>query len=84
MFSLRQKREISEAVQKILRNTNHPELPKGEINLNYMSMVLNHGHGQILKIMDRLITLVLTGGMNSKIQNLKRKECYGDQYYLQL
>jgi len=31
MFSLRQKREISEAVQKILRNTNHPELPEGEI-----------------------------------------------------
>lgn len=27
MFSVRQKREISEAVQKILRNTNHPELP---------------------------------------------------------
>ena len=32
MFSVRQKREISEAVQKILRDTNHPELPKeGEI-----------------------------------------------------
>lgn len=31
MFSVRQKREISEAVQKILRSTNHPELPKGEI-----------------------------------------------------
>lgn len=32
MFSVRQKREISEAVQKILRNTNHPELPaEGEI-----------------------------------------------------
>ena len=27
MFSIRQKREISEAVQKILRDTNHPELP---------------------------------------------------------
>ena len=27
MFSVRQKREISEAVQKILRDTNHPELP---------------------------------------------------------
>jgi hypothetical protein len=33
MFSIQQKREISEAVQKILRDTNHPELPKeGEIS----------------------------------------------------
>ena len=32
MFSVRQKREISEAVQKILRDTNHPELPEGEIS----------------------------------------------------
>ena len=32
MFSKRQKREISESVQKILKDTNHPELPKGEIN----------------------------------------------------
>jgi len=31
MFSVNQKRQISEAVQKILRDTNHPELPKGEI-----------------------------------------------------
>lgn len=31
MFSVRQKREIAEAVQKILRSTNHPELPAGEI-----------------------------------------------------
>ena len=31
MFSIRQKREISDAVQEILRATNHPELPKGEI-----------------------------------------------------
>lgn len=31
MFSVRQKREIAEAVQSILRNTNHPELPDGEI-----------------------------------------------------
>lgn len=34
MFSVRQKREISEAVQKILRDTNHPELPEGEISFN--------------------------------------------------
>ena len=31
MFSVNQKREISEAVQKILRDTNHPELPIDEI-----------------------------------------------------
>lgn len=31
MFSAQQKRDIAEAVQKILRNTNHPELPKTEI-----------------------------------------------------
>ena len=31
MFSVRQKREISEAVQQILRASGHPELPPGEI-----------------------------------------------------
>lgn len=31
MFSVAQKRAISDAVQKILRETNHPELPDGEI-----------------------------------------------------
>lgn len=31
MFSVQQKRHISDAVQKILRDTNHPELPSGEI-----------------------------------------------------
>ena len=31
MFSIRQKQEIADAVQKILRATNHPELPEGEI-----------------------------------------------------
>ncbi len=31
MFSIRQKREIADAVQKILRATNHPELPDSEI-----------------------------------------------------
>jgi len=28
MFSVREKREIAEKVQKLLRETNHPELPK--------------------------------------------------------
>ena len=32
MFSVRQKREIAEKVQQILRETNHPELPSGEIS----------------------------------------------------
>ena len=31
MFSVRQKREISAKVQQILRETEHPELPEGEI-----------------------------------------------------
>ncbi len=31
MFSVRQKQLIAEKVQSILRDTNHPELPKGEI-----------------------------------------------------
>ena len=31
MFSVRQKREIADKVQKVLRETNHPELPEGEI-----------------------------------------------------
>jgi hypothetical protein len=31
MFSVRQKREISDKIQNILRETNHPELPPGEI-----------------------------------------------------
>lgn len=31
MFSVRQKREIAEKVQAILRDTGHAELPEGEI-----------------------------------------------------
>ena len=31
MFSVKQKREIADKVQQILRQTNHPELPQGEI-----------------------------------------------------
>ncbi len=31
MFSVNQKRKISDAVQEILRATDHPELPEGEI-----------------------------------------------------
>lgn len=32
MFSVRQKREIADAVQEILKKTAHPELPHGEIS----------------------------------------------------
>ena len=31
MLSVDQKRRISDSVQQILRETNHPELPSGEI-----------------------------------------------------
>lgn len=34
MFSVAQKREISDKIQKILRETNHPELPAGEISFD--------------------------------------------------
>lgn len=34
MFSVEQKRQISDAVQKILRETNHPELPVDEIQFH--------------------------------------------------
>lgn len=34
MFSVNQKREISSKIQTILRETNHPELPKTEIQFN--------------------------------------------------
>ena len=34
MFSIAQKRQISDAVQKILRDTNHPELPETEIGFH--------------------------------------------------
>jgi len=32
MFSVKQKREIADKIQKILRETGHPELPEGEIS----------------------------------------------------
>lgn len=34
MFSVEQKRQIAGAVQKILRDTGHPELPDGEIEFH--------------------------------------------------
>jgi hypothetical protein len=32
MFSVDQKRKIADVVQKVLRETKHPELPEGEIS----------------------------------------------------
>lgn len=34
MFSVAQKRHISEAIQQVLRGTHHPELPEGEIEFH--------------------------------------------------
>ena len=34
MFSVREKRDIADKIQKILRETNHPELPEGEIKFH--------------------------------------------------
>ena len=34
MFSVTQKRDIADKVQQILKETNHPELPDGEIQFN--------------------------------------------------
>lgn len=34
MFSVNQKRKLADAIQDILRATNHPELPKGEIKFH--------------------------------------------------
>ena len=34
MFSVREKRDIADKVQTILRETHHPELPEGEISFS--------------------------------------------------
>jgi hypothetical protein len=34
MFSVREKREIADKIQAVLRETNHPELPEGEIQFD--------------------------------------------------
>jgi len=36
MFSVQQKRHISTEVQRVLRETHHPELPDGEITFRLM------------------------------------------------
>lgn len=45
MFSVRQKREISEQVQSILRTTNHPELPRPEFEIRFLLHVDGAGPG---------------------------------------
>ena len=39
MFSMRQKREIAEKVQQILRDTAHPELPTADKEINFKLFV---------------------------------------------
>jgi hypothetical protein len=34
MFSVREKRELAEKIQELLRATGHPELPAGEISFH--------------------------------------------------
>jgi hypothetical protein len=34
MFSVQQKRDLAEKIQKAIRETNHPELPQGEIKFH--------------------------------------------------
>lgn len=34
MFSIKEKRDIAEKIQRILRETDHPELPAGEIEFH--------------------------------------------------
>lgn len=34
MFSASQKRDIADKIQRVLRDTNHPELPRGEIRFS--------------------------------------------------
>ena len=56
MFSVRQKRGISEKVQQVLRETKHPELPEGEIQFSLyvkgattMSWAQIFNNGAVLK-----------------------------------
>jgi len=55
MFSVKQKREIADKVQKILRETNHPELPENEIQFELnvmgsssMSWAIIRNNGNVL------------------------------------
>jgi len=59
MFSIQQKREIADEIQKILQGTGHPELPEGEIEFHihvkgadywYWADIRNNGHVNSPKI----------------------------------
>ena len=46
MFSVREKRDIADKIQNILRGTNHPELPAGEIEFHLHVKEKKIGLGQ--------------------------------------
>ena len=77
MFSVRQKREIAERVQEILRATGHPELPAGEIrfslhvdgaeswswaDISNNGAVLNAGWNPHNEMQDMGLNAEITGG----------------------
>ena len=48
MFSVRQKRDIANKIQQVLRDTGHPELPEGEIQFSiYVAGNSNSSWGRI-------------------------------------
>ena len=49
MFSVRQKREIAEKIQSVLRETGHPELPEGEIRFSIEIMGANPWSWAVIK-----------------------------------
>ena len=49
MFSVQQKRQIAEAVQKILRDTEHPELPEEEIPFTLVVNGAESWSGAVIK-----------------------------------
>ena len=55
MFSVNQKRYISAAIQKILRDTNHPELPESEIKFSIRVEGIDENSWAIIKNNDDVI-----------------------------
>lgn len=60
MFSVRQKREIAGKVQAILRETNHPELSKG--NIRFKLRVEGAESWSFADIMDNQSAMESSGG----------------------
>lgn len=66
MFSIKLKQEISEKIQKILQETNHDELPEGEIkfilhidgaeNWSWANITNNSQNIPVPNILDRNLT----------------------------